>query len=147
MQLLMLRLTDCFLSWPAGFSSLFRRILSMSLDLSLSPIIRTHLLSFVISAFQSLENGLLRKECAPLVSISTWHNLSSERAREVRLEQHGQVKKAWRAAAKRYDAADDQAKAKLRFDRSWLFSMVLDFLNRLYRSSGARSGQSSRRSG
>ncbi|KAI9828025.1 MAG: hypothetical protein M1832_003552 [Thelocarpon impressellum] len=123
---------ECFKDRPSDFSSLFRRILSMSLDFSLSTAIRTHVLCFLICAFQSLDNGLLRKECAPLVSISIWHSLSSERARDQKLEQRVQVKKAWRAAGKRYDAADDAAKSKMRFDRSWLFSMILDFLNRLY---------------
>ncbi|KAI9715179.1 MAG: hypothetical protein M1812_006158 [Candelaria pacifica] len=114
------------------FSSLFRRILSMTLETSLSPTIRTYLLSFIINAFQSLDSGLVRKECAPLVSISIWHNLASDSAREARFEEHGQLRKAWRAAAKRYDAADEPTKAKIRFERSWLYSMILDFLNRLY---------------
>lgn len=95
----------------------------------------------MINAFQSLDNGLLRKECAPLVSISTWNNLSSDSVRDVRLEQHAQLKKAWRAAGKRFDTADDASKAKMRFDRSWLYSMTLDFLNRLYTTSVNRSGE------
>ena len=73
----------------------------MTLDTTLSPTVRTHLLSFTISAFQSLDSGIVRKECAPLVSISIWHNLSSEKKRERKLDQSVQVRKAWRAAAKR----------------------------------------------
>ncbi len=114
------------------FSSLFRRILSMTLETSLSPSLRTYLLSFIISAFQSLDSGLVRKECAPLVSISIWHNLVSDAAREGRFKENGQLRKAWRAAAKRYDAADEPTKAKIRFERSWLYTMILNFLNRLY---------------
>ncbi|KAH0565657.1 hypothetical protein GP486_000947 [Trichoglossum hirsutum] len=116
----------------SGFSSLFRRILSMSLDVSFNIVIRTHLLSFIITAFQSLDSGLVRKECAPLVGISIWHHLSTEAARESKLERQSQLKKAWRASSKKYEAADDVAKARLRFERSWLFSMILDFFNRLY---------------
>ncbi|KAI9786178.1 MAG: hypothetical protein M1839_007588 [Geoglossum umbratile] len=116
----------------AGFSSLFRRLLSMNFDISLNIILRTHLLSFVISAFQSLDSGLVRKECAPLVSISVWHNLSTEAVRESKLETQSQLKRAWRAWNKRYEAADGGGKARLRFERSWLFSMILEFLNRLY---------------
>lgn len=104
----------------------------MSLDTSLSITIRTHLLSFLVNAFQSLDNGLVRKECAPLVSISIWHNLASETARETEFGVHGQLRKAWRAAAKRYDAADETSQARLRFERSWLYSMILDFVGRLY---------------
>ena len=107
----------------------------MSIDPSLSAPIRIHLLSFLLSAFQSLDNGLIRKECAPLVSISTWHNLASEAARERKFEEHGQLRKAWRAAARKYEAADEEAKARLRFERSWLYTLLLDFVGRLYRAS------------
>ena len=110
---------------------MFRRSLSMCLDVSLSTTVRTHLLSFLICAFQSLDNGLVRKECAPLVSISIWHNLASESARERHIENNAQFRKAWRASAKRYDAATQDVQARLRFERAWLFSMVLDFMYRL----------------
>jgi intron-binding protein aquarius len=104
----------------------------MTLDTTLSPTIRTHLLAFVISAFQSLDSGIVRKECAPVVSISIWHNLSSDKKREEKLDQGVQLRKAWRAAAKRYEAADEDVKSRLRFERSWLFTLILDFLNQLY---------------
>ena len=102
----------------------------MSIDQSLPTSSRLSIVSFIISAFQSLENPLIRKECAPLVSISIWHNLSTDEARE-RVLLGTMVRKAWRAAAKRYDAADEPSKAKLRFERSWLYTMLLDFMRRL----------------
>lgn len=117
---------------PSEFSSLFRRILSMTLDFSLSINIKTHILSFITSAFQSLDIGIVRKECAPLVSISIWHNLSSEVKRESKLDQTAQLRKAWRASGKRYEAADEENKSRLRFERSWLYSMVLTFFSLLY---------------
>lgn len=123
---------DLFVDNAPEFSTLFRRILSMILDKTLSPKIRTQLLSFIISAFQSLDSGIVRKECAPLVSISIWHNLSSDKKREKKLDHSVQLRKAWRAAAKRYDAADDATKPRLRFERSWLSTLILDFLNELY---------------
>lgn len=104
----------------------------MILDLTLSPIIRTQLLAFITSAFQSLDNGLVRKECAPLVTISIWHNLSSEKKRERKLGHNVKLSKAWRAAAKRYDAADEAMKPRLRFERSWLYFLMVGFLNQLY---------------
>ncbi|PGH11437.1 hypothetical protein AJ80_07116 [Polytolypa hystricis UAMH7299] len=122
---------DSFTDRPADFSSLFRRILSMNLNTTLPIQSRIYLLSFVIGAFQSLENSLIRKECAPLVSISIWHNLYSDEARNRTLEQAPALKKAWRLAAKRYDIADDAGKARMKFDRSWLYSMLVDFLQRL----------------
>ena len=117
---------------------MFRRTLSMSLDASLSSQVRTHLLSFLICAFQSLDNGLVRKECAPLVSISIWWNLDTGSARERHLANNVPFKRAWRASIKRYESAQTDVQARLRFERSWLYSMILDFMSRLGdRSSGA----------
>jgi len=132
-------MVDTFAENAVEFSSFFRRILSMTLDKTLSAKIRTHLLSFIISAFQSLDSGIIRKECAPLVSISIWHNISSEKKRERKLDQSVQLKKAWRAANKRYDAADDTTKPRLRFERLWLSTLILEFLNELY-SEKSKSG-------
>ncbi|KAI1104656.1 P-loop containing nucleoside triphosphate hydrolase protein [Jackrogersella minutella] len=117
---------------PAEFSSLFTRILSMSLDQTLSLTIRTHLLCFIIYAFQSLDWASVRKECAPLVSIGIWHNLSTESKRESRISQNQQLRKAWKASGKRYDSADDSSKARLRFERAWFYTLTLDFLRLLY---------------
>lgn len=103
----------------------------MSIDNSLAVSSRLAILSFIISAFQSLENVSVRKECAPLVSISIWHNLPSDEARERIFGKGPMLKKAWRAAGKRYDAADETTKAKIRFERSWLYTVLLDFLRRL----------------
>ncbi|KAL9092612.1 MAG: hypothetical protein Q9165_004416 [Trypethelium subeluteriae] len=122
---------DLLVNKPAEFSTLFRRILSMSVDTSLSLLIRTQLITFMIGAFQSLDNGIVRKECAPLVSIAIWNNLYSDAARERRLDQNSTLKKAWRAAAKRYDAADEPTKSKLRFERTWVFTLMLDFIDKI----------------
>ncbi|KAL7929981.1 P-loop containing nucleoside triphosphate hydrolase protein [Trichoderma chlorosporum] len=125
---------------PDDFSSLFRRILSMTLDRTLSTTLRTHLLCFLIHAFQSLDCSIVRKECAPLVSIGIWHNLSTEKRQEAQLDSSPHLRKAWRAAQKRYDAADEATKARLRFERSWLYTLILDFINQLY-SDGSKSDQ------
>ncbi|KAJ5400538.1 hypothetical protein N7465_011027 [Penicillium sp. CMV-2018d] len=122
---------DIFSDRADDFSNLFHRILSMSIDNSLPTRSRLSIISFIISAFQSLENVLIRKECAPLVSISIWHNLASEETRDRIIAKAPTLKKAWRASAKRYDAGDEAAKAKMRFERSWLYTMLLDFLHRL----------------
>ncbi|KAJ5096196.1 CWF11 family [Penicillium alfredii] len=122
---------DIFSDRADDFSSLFHRILSMSIDHSLPTPSRLSIISFIISAFQSLENVLIRKECAPLVSISIWHNLTSDEARDRIIAKAPTLKKAWRAAAKRYEAGDEAAKAKIRFERSWLYTMLLDFLQKL----------------
>ncbi|KAI1005972.1 RNA helicase aquarius [Podosphaera aphanis] len=123
---------DIFAGRPSDFSSLFRRIISLSLDNTLPAIVRTNVLSFIISSFQSLDSALLRKECAPIVSISIWHNLSCEEKQKQKIDQNQQSRKAWRAATKRYEAADERTKAKLRFDRAWLFTLILDFFKQIY---------------
>ncbi|CAH0020194.1 unnamed protein product [Clonostachys rhizophaga] len=123
-----------FESRPAEFSSIFRRIISLVLDQTLATTIRTQLLDFLIYAFQSLDSGIIRKECAPLVSIGIWHNLSSDEAREQHLNANTQLRKTWRAASKRFDKADESARAKLRFERSWLYTLLLGFLNMLYQA-------------
>ncbi|KAK4124003.1 P-loop containing nucleoside triphosphate hydrolase protein [Parathielavia appendiculata] len=123
---------DIFAGRPSEFSDLFRRALSMTLDVSLSCTIRTHVLLFIIHAFQSLDCAIVRKECAPLVSISIWHNLSTDGKRDAILDSNPHLRKAWRAAAKRYDSGDDATKARLRFERSWLYTLVLDFFGLLY---------------
>lgn len=110
----------------------------MSLDHTLSLTIRTHLLNFIIFAFQSLDWTSVRKECAPLVSIAIWHNLSSDAKRETKLSQTPQLKKSWKAAGKRYDSADDATKARLRFERAWLYTLALDFLRLLYEEKKAQ---------
>lgn len=116
---------------PELFASFFRRMLSLGIDNALTTAVRTYVCSFFIMAFQSLDTDLVRKECAPLVSISIWHNLSTEAARERKFNEHNQLRKAWRAASKRYEAADEAQKAKLRFDRAWLNTLVHDFVAKL----------------
>ncbi|RMZ82812.1 hypothetical protein DV737_g1885, partial [Chaetothyriales sp. CBS 132003] len=113
-----------------AFAGLFRRVLSLSLDPSQPPPLRLALLCFVIRAFHSLDKDAVRKECAPLVSIAIWHNLHSDQTRERELDKSSARRKAWRAAQKRYDAAaaHPEAQARLKFDRIWLYSLVLDFL-------------------
>ena len=117
---------------PEDFSSMFRRVLSLLLDQSLPTAIRTQLLCFLIYAFQSLDCSIVRRECASLVSIGIWQNLSGDKLREQVLEQAPHLRKAWRASIKRYEAADDATKARLRFERSWLYSLLLDFLGLLF---------------
>lgn len=107
----------------------------MTVDPSQPNKIRTQLISFVIGAFQSLDSGLVRKECAPLVGISIWHNLHSESVRDRYFEEHQMLRKAWRATSKRFDAADEALQKRLRFERSWLYTLMIEFIDRLYNDS------------
>ena len=121
-----------FAEKPDEFSSFFRRVLSLTIDRSLSITIRSQLLKFAVGAFQSLDSGLVRKECASLVSIGIWQNNHSDLAREQYLAKSAQLQKAWRAAGKKYDNADASGQARLQFERSWLYAILLDFLDKLY---------------
>ncbi|RFU35852.1 hypothetical protein B7463_g493, partial [Scytalidium lignicola] len=70
---------------------------------------------------------------ALIVNVKTHEHLATwEKKREQKLDQTVQIRKAWRAAAKRYDAADEATKPRLRIERAWLFTLILDFFNQLY---------------
>lgn len=121
-----------FAERPDEFSTFFRRVLSLSIDQSLSTKLRTHLIAFIVGAFQSLDSVLVRKECVPLVSIGIWQNIHNESAREQQTAKSAQLQKAWRASAKKFDNSDAAGQARLRFERSWLYTLLCDFLDKLY---------------
>ncbi|KAK5723097.1 hypothetical protein LTR17_013967 [Elasticomyces elasticus] len=129
---------ELFAGRPEEFAGLFRRVLGLSLDVSLPIAQRTEVLVFLVNAFQSLDQGIVRKECAPLVSVGTWTNLHSETAREEKLSKSLQLQKAWRANGKKFDTASPPDQARLRFERSWLYTLLLDFLDRLYDSEASK---------
>ncbi|EWC44192.1 hypothetical protein DRE_06937 [Drechslerella stenobrocha 248] len=116
----------------ASFPSLFRRVLILLLSVNLPTAPKVHLLAFVTSAFQSLDSPFVRKECAPLVSIGIWQHFHSEIAIDTRLREKPQFKKAWRAATKKLALADQKLRARLNFERSWLYLIVLDFISVLF---------------
>ena len=120
---------DTYADRTDAFSSLFRRILSLTLDQSLPFDQKLTLLSFVSSAVQSLDKDFIRKECAPLVSIAIWHNIHKVGARERLLDTRPGARKAWRAAQQRFEAADEPLRQRLIFDRGWLYSLLLDFFS------------------
>lgn len=130
-------------SWTSSedFAALFRRVLMLNLDLSLPATSRLVSLAAVQNAFRSTEKPQVRKACAPIVSISTWHDLHSESFRNDLLENDGALRKAWRASEKRYEAADVQTKKILRIERSWLFSMIVDFLGIINGTAGPTKDQ------
>ncbi|KAI5360934.1 putative intron-binding protein aquarius [Septoria linicola] len=121
-----------FANAPDEFSSFFRRVLHLTIDSSLATNLREYLLAFIVGAYQSLDHGIVRKECAPLVSIGIWHNLHSNGARERTVARSTQLQKAWRASGKKFDNADAAGQARLRFERSWLYLLVLSFFDKLY---------------
>ena len=124
---------------PDDFSAFFRRIITLTLDTTLSLPLQTSLLAAVTGAFQSIDQPSVRKECAPLVSIGIWQNIHNERARSALLERCPQTRKPWRAASKRYEAADDANKTRIRLERSWLYTLIIGFFSMLYTSASGDS--------
>jgi len=107
------------------------------------------LLAFVIHAFQSLDVGFVKKELATLAQIHIWAGLCSEDRRNAEFERHPPLRKIWKGSVKRFDAAgtivsgvllilDAATKKKLRFEQSWLYSLMIDFLSIIY-TSGSKS--------
>lgn len=122
--------SDIFAENESAFSTLFERILTLSTSQELPLSTKSYLISFVDAAFQSLELIHLRQQCAPLVSIAIWHSLSS--SRDALLTENPTLKKSWKSVNKRFDAADDQKKIRMRIDRSWIFSICIELLVKLY---------------
>lgn len=107
--------------------TLFKRVLKLTLD-PIDTKSRVQLFSFLSNCFGSLHVAGLRKQVAPLISISIWNYLSDGQLNSA-LDQNVLLKKAWKSANKKYDNADDDRKKEIEFHRSWLFKVTLAFIN------------------
>ncbi|CAG8611326.1 5479_t:CDS:10, partial [Scutellospora calospora] len=126
---------DCFVNMPDQFSSFFIRVLRLTispLSDTLTLQVRRFLLVFLIHAFQSLENQLLRTECMILVSLVTWHCFGSSSLREQEFASDKDLKKRWNAFAKRFKKADNAQKELLIFQRTWISNLMKGFVKILY---------------
>lgn len=104
----------------------------MAQDTTIDLIIRSHLLTFIVSAFQSLDSALVRKEVAPLVNIGIWNNISSAELRNEQFEKYPPTKKMWRANVKRFESLDEEGQIRATFERTWLTKMIANFFNLLW---------------
>jgi intron-binding protein aquarius len=129
---------DSFQTKVEAFPELFHRVLVMTSVTSMSFTTRRLLLAFVIHAFQSLDVAFVKKELATLAQIHIWAGLSSEERRNAEFDKHPPLRKIWRGSTKRFTDADNMTQAKLRFEQSWLYSLVVDFISILY-TPGSRS--------
>ncbi|KAK9325607.1 P-loop containing nucleoside triphosphate hydrolase protein [Lipomyces orientalis] len=123
---------DLFSKNEELFSDFFQRVLTLSSTSAIPIRTRTYIISFIDAAFRSLDSSLIRRECAPLVSISIWNSLHSLSTRDSLVNSSTGLKKSWRAATKKFEAADDVRKVRLRLERGWLYSIVLDVLRLSY---------------
>lgn len=122
---------SCLFDGSDRFSQFFQRLLSINLDTSLPVSSKLAVLNLFINLFQSLEQDTVRKECAPLVSIAIWENLHSENYRESLLDLASNRRKAWRSVRKRFENAEEAVQVRLRLERAWLFSIIVDFAKRI----------------
>ena len=79
-------------------------------EASLSTRERTSRLVFLVLAFQSLEEEMVRNVTLPLVSLPLWANLSSGRL-QLELQDNAQLEKHWRYLMKK-EAKAAKAAAK-----------------------------------
>ncbi|RUS34275.1 P-loop containing nucleoside triphosphate hydrolase protein [Jimgerdemannia flammicorona] len=132
--------TDAFMSNPTKFYGFFTRVLHIMVsplvdDLTSDELtlhVRRFLLVFMINAFQSLENPIVRSECMRLVSLSIWHCLANPSRREQQFKHYSPLKKMWNAIEKKFEGSDQATRKKMEFERSWLSVMLKEFIKILY---------------
>ncbi|KAK9454432.1 P-loop containing nucleoside triphosphate hydrolase protein [Dipodascopsis uninucleata] len=123
---------NLFETRPDDFGSLFQRILMLS-SVPTTPIkIRSYIILFVDLAFQSLDSMLVRRQCAPLVSIGIISCLHSIGARNSFFAKYPSLKKPWKSSNKRFESAEESQKVRYRLERGWLFSIIVDTIQMLY---------------
>jgi intron-binding protein aquarius len=119
---------DIFETNSDRFPTFFKRVLSLLATSTLDFDTRSEVLLFLITAFERLDSALIRKEIAPLISISIWNNLDQQ-VRDRLLDQYPSLRKPWKKAANKPTDASQ-------FEKNWLFSMTLEVLE-LMRSEDA----------
>lgn len=91
---------DCFQSRAEEFPAFFARVLALKDAKELQPYQRSAYLSFLLNAFRSLENEMVRGQVLKLVSLPLWHSLSRGRL-QLELHEHAQLAKLWQKLAKK----------------------------------------------
>ena len=115
----------------------FRNVLESALDAyeTLTPTEKTACVMFMIRAFASLENEIVRGVVLPLVSLPLWSKLSAGRL-ELELTKHEalakhhakMLKKEAKAVKKAADAGETHVPLRERRESSWLLRMIDDFI-------------------
>ncbi|GFR52138.1 hypothetical protein Agub_g14653, partial [Astrephomene gubernaculifera] len=103
----------CFHTREDAFPGFFRRVVSLKdgREEAMRMHERTAYVLFMIRAFQSLEDEMVRGQVLRVVSLPLWHSLSPGRL-QLELHAHEALAKHWKAAAKKEaKAAAKKAKA------------------------------------
>ena len=120
---------------PEKFAGFFKRVMRVKSEKRLSLPEKTAHLVFLVRAFQSLEEEMVRAAALPLVSLPLWTNLSEGRLR-VELRNNAQLEKHWRYLQKKQaKAAKNAAKENRPLpvpiaetpEATWLPELVDDF--------------------
>ena len=120
---------------PEKFAGFFKRVMRVKSEKRLSLPEKTAHLVFLVRAFQSLEEEMVRAAALPLVSLPLWTNLSEGRLR-VELRNNAQLEKHWRYLQKKQAKAAKNAAKENRPppvpiaetpEATWLPELVDDF--------------------
>jgi intron-binding protein aquarius len=120
---------------PEKFAGFFKRVMRVKSEKLLSLPEKTAHLVFLVRAFSSLEEEMVRAAALPLVSLPLWSNLSEGRLL-VELRNNAQLEKHWRylqkkvaKAAKRAAKENQPPPAALAStpEATWLPELVDDF--------------------
>ena len=131
------------------FAGLFRRVVALDADGALTTAERTSRLVFLVCAFQSLEDEMVRGVALPMVSLPLWTHLAPGRL-ELELRANTQLDKHWRhlmkkeAKAAKAAAKEGQpppAPTRDRPEASWLSALVDDFLRTCESAVGEGDGE------
>lgn len=123
---------EAFKKAPEHFPAFFQSVLHKALEdeKSVSWREQTALLIFLIHAFNSVEEDLIRIQVQRLVSLPMWMCLvPSRREREFRLTP--KLRKFWNVLQKKDAQVDEETKKTLNSERSFLWSLIKKFLNLL----------------
>ena len=120
---------------PEKFAGFFQRVMRVKSEKKLSLPEKTAHLVFLVHAFQSLEEEMVRAASLPLVSLPLWTNLSEGRL-QVELRNNAQLEKHWRYLQKKHAKAAKNAAKENRpppvpiaetLEATWLPELVDDF--------------------
>ena len=129
---------ECFASRPPAFTAFFTSLLTLRSRRELTYSEWMAYISFFASAFQSLENEMVRGRVLRLVSLPIWHALSRGRL-QFELHEHPQLAKHWKSLAKKDAKAAAAAAAAKKIhvpaaespEATFLPELISDFLARL----------------
>ena len=106
------------------FDALFRHSLELLLAEESSTDVRSLMLEFFSRCLGQLDNPRIRAQIIPLTRISCWVHLSGG-SRDTLFDRYPHLNKPWASHVKKYENADADTRAKMDFDRSFIYSLLV----------------------